>query len=57
MFKKPQSKNYGFSLCENPAKLLPNYFKRSHAYVDIKAIGKVGFLTEATCNTKHSNFE
>ncbi len=54
-------------LCENQkeassktkitAEPLPNYFKHSRTYVDTKAIGKVGFPTEATYNTKYNNLE
>lgn len=36
---------------------LPNYFLRTRTYVDTKAIGKVGFPTPATYNTKYCNLE
>ena len=39
------------------AEPLPNYFKHSRTYVETKAIGKVGFPTEATYNTKYNNLE
>ncbi len=38
-------------------KPLVNYFNHSRTYVDTKAIGRVGFPTEATYNTKYNNLE
>ena len=38
-------------------KALENYFRHSRTYVDTKAVGKVGFPTEATYNTKYNNLE
>lgn len=38
-------------------KPLPNYFKHTRTYVETKAVGKVGFPTEATYNTKYNNLE
>lgn len=38
-------------------KKIDNYFKSSRTYIDTKAIGKVGFPTEATFNTKYNNLE
>ncbi len=34
-----------------------SYFKHSRTYIDTKAIGKVGFPTPATYNTKYNNLE
>lgn len=39
------------------SKTLPNYFKHSRTYVDTKAIGKVGFPSPATYNTKYGDLE
>lgn len=39
------------------SKTLPNYFKHSRTYVDTKAIGKVGFPSPATYNTKYNDLE
>lgn len=36
---------------------IDNYFKHTRTYVDTKAVGKVGFPTEATYNTKYNNLE
>lgn len=38
-------------------KKIDNYFKSSRTYIDTKAIGKVGFPTEATYNIKYNNLE
>lgn len=38
-------------------KPLDNYFLHSRTYVETKAIGKVGFPSEATYNTKYNNLE
>ncbi len=38
-------------------KPLDNYFLHTRTYIETKAIGKVGFPSEATFNTKYSNLE
>lgn len=38
-------------------KKIDDYFKHTRTYIETKAIGKVGFPTEATYNTKYNNLE
>ncbi len=38
-------------------KSLDNYFLHTRTYIDTRAIGKVGFPSEATYNTKYNNLE